>query len=153
MKVLDLACANRHSFEGWFSSEKDFQSQLTRGLVECPLCGDKAIVKLLSAPRFNLGASAPTRADDAPTATRPVESASRDAAMQAAWFKMTRHLIDNTEDVGRQFAETARRIHYGEAEARDIRGQATRGEAESLLDEGIVVMPFVLPPVLESSEH
>ena len=55
MKVLDLQCSQQHSFEGWFGSEDDFQSQLSRGLVQCPLCGNAEIIKKLSAPRFNLG--------------------------------------------------------------------------------------------------
>jgi hypothetical protein len=41
------------TFEGWFASEEDFQGQLGRGLVECPMCGDTAITKMLSAPRLN----------------------------------------------------------------------------------------------------
>ena len=59
MKVLDLKCAHQHVFEGWFASEDDFQSQLTRDLVQCPMCGDAAISKQLSAPRLNLGATPP----------------------------------------------------------------------------------------------
>jgi hypothetical protein len=54
MKVLDLQCQHGHSFEGWFGSENDFQSQLTRGLVQCPICDDAKISKKLSAPRLNL---------------------------------------------------------------------------------------------------
>ena len=57
MKVLNLQCAHQHDFEGWFGSEDDFQSQLTRGLVECPLCGDHQVTKQLSAPRLNLSTS------------------------------------------------------------------------------------------------
>ncbi len=55
MKVLDLQCSAQHRFEGWFASEDDFQGQLARGLVECPMCGDTAVAKKLSAPRLNLG--------------------------------------------------------------------------------------------------
>jgi hypothetical protein len=54
MKVLDLACQHGHGFEGWFGSEEDFQSQLARGLVQCPICDDAKITKKLSAPRLNL---------------------------------------------------------------------------------------------------
>jgi hypothetical protein len=54
MKVLNLACQRDHSFEGWFGSESDFQEQLQRGLLTCPLCGDAQVVKLPSAPRLNL---------------------------------------------------------------------------------------------------
>jgi hypothetical protein len=54
MKVLDLACRQGHGFEGWFASEEDFQHQLARGLVQCPICDDAHITKKLSAPRLNL---------------------------------------------------------------------------------------------------
>lgn len=54
MKVLDLHCAQHHVFEGWFGSEDDYQSQLTRGLLTCPMCGDASVSKKLSAPRLNL---------------------------------------------------------------------------------------------------
>ena len=62
MKVLNLRCAHQHSFEGWFGSEEDFQNQLGRGLIECPLCADKIIQKMPSAPRLNLGHAAPESA-------------------------------------------------------------------------------------------
>ena len=158
MKVLDLACANRHSFEGWFASEDDFQDQLARGLLECPVCSDQHIVKLLSAPRLNLGAPAAPAAPSETSPTTAVATASAadaaapsEAALQAAWLKMMRRVVADTENVGSNFAEEARRIHYGEASARGIRGQASRHETEALLEEGIAVLP--LPPVFDSPGH
>ncbi len=150
MKVLDLQCAHRHSFEGWFASEDEFQSQLGRGLVECPMCGDTAIVKMLSAPRLNFGATAPAipKAETTP-ARSEVAAAPTDPQLQAAWMKMVRHVIENTEDVGDNFAEEARRMHYGERDERNIRGQASREETEALLDEGIAVMPLPMPKALK----
>lgn len=142
MKVLDLQCAHGHGFEGWFGSEDDFQSQLTRGLVECPVCGDTAVAKKLSAPRLNLGASVPAESPKR-------EVAAVDPQLQAAWMKMVRHVLANTEDVGGRFAEEARRIHYGETAERNIRGQASREETESLLEEGIAVMPLPIPKALK----
>ena len=144
MKVLNLQCAHHHAFEGWFGSEDDFRSQLERGLVECPFCGDTAVAKLPSAPRLNLGAQQPP-------AAKPGQdvAAMPDAALQAAWLKMVRHVMANTEDVGGRFAEEARRIHYGESEDRGIRGQATREETEALLEEGIGVLPLPIPKALK----
>jgi hypothetical protein len=69
--------------------------------------------------------------------------------MQAAMMKVVRHVMANTEDVGTQFAEEARKIHYGEREERNIRGQATREETEALIDEGIDVMPLPVPENLK----
>lgn len=147
MKVLDLSCTHGHSFEGWFGSEDDFQSQLERQLVECPMCGDTQVLKKLSAPRLNFGASAPQATSATPT--REVAAMPSDPQLQAAWMKMVRHVMENTEDVGTQFAEEARRIHYGESDERNIRGQASRDETEALLDEGIAVMPLPIPKALK----
>ena len=173
MKVLDLKCAHQHVFEGWFASEDDFQSQLTRDLVQCPLCGDAVISKQLSAPRLNLGATpppspaakAPAAADAAvsggvkpssrelvPAGATPALSAQdlQDLqAVQADWLKMARHVMANTEDVGSHFAEVARQMHYGETEERSIRGQTSREEAVALLEEGMSVMPLPLPDALK----
>ncbi|TFZ02199.1 DUF1178 family protein [Ramlibacter henchirensis] len=142
MKVLNLQCTHHHAFEGWFGSEDDFRDQLERGLVECPICGDTSVAKLPSAPRLNLGAQ-PQPAPKNEVATVP------EAALQAAWLKMVRHVMANTEDVGERFAEEARRIHYGESEERGIRGQASREETEALLEEGIGVLPLPIPKALK----
>ena len=141
MKVLDLHCAQQHAFEGWFASEDAFQQQLQAGQVECPFCGDIAITKKLSAPRLNLGA---------PRAEPKQEMvAMPEASLQAAWLKMARHVLANTEDVGERFAEEARRMHHGESEERGIRGQASPVEAQALAEEGIDVLPLPLPKVLK----
>ena len=171
MKVLDLQCQHAHSFEGWFGSEGDFQSQLARGLVECPMCGDATITKKLSAPRLNLSGSrevvvAQEAAES--VAARPVstnvsgqepakepakdevvQAMLQDPQFQAAYLHMARKIMANTEDVGTQFAEEARKIHYGEAKERGIRGQASHDERMELLDEGIDVMPLPLPKALK----
>ncbi|MES2938524.1 MAG: DUF1178 family protein [Pseudomonadota bacterium] len=149
MKVLNLQCLHGHGFEGWFASEDDFQDQLGRGLVECPLCGDHGVQKLPSAPRLNLGAAAPA-APSAP-ATGPKQDVvlSPEQAMQAAWMKMVRHVVANTEDVGERFPEEARRMHYGETEERAIRGQASAEDAQALVEEGIGVLPLPIPKALK----
>lgn len=151
MKVLDLQCGSQHVFEGWFASEDDFASQLERGLVACPMCGDTHIIKKLSAPRLNLGtARAPEPSPENPPRQEVVATMDADAgALQAAWLALARRVLANTEDVGGRFAEEARRIHYGETPQRGIRGQASQAETESLLEEGIAVMPLPLPDALK----
>ena len=166
MKVLDLRCANGHGFEGWFGSEEDFLSQNGRGLVECPMCADRVVTRMPSAPRLNLsGAREPvpavTQADtackspgegSAAGALVPAQGAAAAAAMadmHALWLKAVRHVIEHTDDVGDRFAAEARRIHYGETETRGIRGQTTPEEREALRDEGIEVMALPLPAALK----
>lgn len=144
MKVFNLQCSALHRFEGWFASEEDYTSQVERGLLECPLCADKTVQKLPSAPRINLGAS---EVPAASAVSKPQSLVTGDAAqaLQAAWLQMARQIVSQTEDVGGRFAEEARKIHYGETEERGIRGQASREETEALLEEGIAVMPLPLP--------
>ncbi len=168
MKVLSLQCSHQHAFEGWFASEDDFQSQLARGLVTCPLCADPAIQKMPSAPRLNFGAqqAVSTAASNAAVASAAsVEGASAVSTelvasasgagpsneQQAAFLKALRHVVANTEDVGDKFASQARRMHYGEEEARNIRGQASLREAIELIEEGIAVMPLPMPAALKET--
>lgn len=145
MKVLDLQCVHQHVFEGWFASEDDFLRQQDGGLVECPVCGDACITKRLSAPRLNLGSvhSKPAATDQSVTHVSPEQ------AMQAAWMAVARRVLATTDDVGSDFAEEARKIHYGEVKERGIRGHASRAETEALIEEGIAVMPLPLPEVLK----
>jgi hypothetical protein len=147
MKVLNLRCANGHGFEGWFGSEDDFLEQNGRGLLECPLCADRVITRLPSAPRLNLsGAKAPTPAKASAPAAAAGEAAPAD--LQAAWLAAVRKLVENTEDVGERFAEEARRIHYGETEERAIRGRTSAEEREALREEGIEVLSIPVPRAL-----
>ena len=161
MKVFDLRCAHEHTFEGWFGSEDDYLAQQARGLVTCPVCGGAEIVRMPSAPRLNLsGATAraarTARTDGAPAVPDRSEAVSPDAgkakhALQALWMKAVRHVMANTEDVGSNFAEEARRIHYQEAPERNIRGTVSRDESEALADEGIDVMPLPIPEGLKDT--
>lgn len=154
MKVLDLRCRQAHSFEGWFASETDFQEQMQRGLVQCPLCGDTRVDKKLSAPRLNLGATAPCAEGTLEEGTLPAADPYCQGApvtLQGAWMALTRKIIAHTEDVGERFAEEARRMHRGEARERAIRGQACAEEAAQLRAEGIPVIPWVLPQALKET--
>ena len=143
MKVLDLSCSQGHTFEGWFGSEDAFSQQLSAGQVECPFCGDVVITKRLSAPRLNLGTAREEPRQELMTTS--------DAALQAAWLKLAREVMANTEDVGERFAQEARRIHHGESEERGIRGQATPKEAQALREEGIGVVPLLMPKAVKET--
>ncbi len=137
MKVLNLRCGAQHVFEGWFGSEADFQDQHARGLVSCPVCGDAAIEKMLSAPRLNLGATADTPAP-APTTQVPAIN----PEVQAKLWQAMRTAIAQAEDVGERFADEARRMHHGDTEARQIRGRASMQDTLALLEEGVPVLPL-----------
>ncbi|KAF1022077.1 MAG: hypothetical protein GAK30_01419 [Paracidovorax wautersii] len=154
MKVLDLQCARQHVFEGWFGSDAEFHSQLERGLVSCPVCGDAQVQRIVSAPRLQRKSN--TRSPQAPRAqvAPPAATEGTGEAVvpaevmrqhQIAYMKAVQHVLKNTEDVGPRFAEEARRMHYGETETRGIRGQASAEDKVALADEGIEVMSLPLP--------
>lgn len=143
MKVLNLRCANEHRFEGWFASDADFLSQGERGLLACPLCDDKAVSRLPSAPRLNVS----TQRGDA--AAPPGAAEIAHARAQGRWLRAVRDVLNNTEDVGDRFPEEARRIHYGETSGRGIRGQASVEDADALREEGIEVIAMKVPEPLK----
>ncbi|WP_055324582.1 DUF1178 family protein [Ralstonia solanacearum] len=153
MKVLDLRCANDHRFEGWFDSDADLQSQRERGLLTCPVCGHTEVERLPSAPRLNLSSSRSEAAQQGSAAKTAEGEGGAPVPLQQLYLKAVRHILANTEDVGERFAEEARRMHYKEAPERGIRGTTSHEEALELADEGIEVMPLLVPDALKQPVH
>jgi hypothetical protein len=138
MIIFDLKCEPQgHVFEAWFGSSEEYDRQRGRGLVACPICGAAEVDKAPMAPRVGARGSQ----DDVP-APAAVKAALAD--MAAAQKKM----LAGSDFVGERFADEARAIHLGDAEARAIHGQATPQEADDLRGEGIPVapLPFPVPP-------
>jgi len=148
MIVFDLHCKDGHRFEGWFASAKDYASQKRRGLLACPVCGDTGIERGLSAPRLNMGAQEPKTPAQAPAVQKSPDMEGKDpfAVAQILYSRMLDEILTKSEDVGSQFPEEARKIFYRDSPGRAIRGQATQKEHEALIDEGIPVARFPLPP-------
>jgi len=139
MIVLNLCCDADHVFEGWFESADAFESQLAAGRVNCPVCNSDAVVRRPTAPYVQRGERNDASGPQQPVVKLPVQ------AMQAAMLKVVREMMNSAENVGAAFPEEARKIHYGEAEERSIRGVASADEAGELLEEGILVVPMPLP--------
>ena len=154
MKVLNLQCAHQHEFEGWFGSEADFTDQLARELLSCPLCGDTAIQKMLSAPRLNLRGHRDDKAPvEPPDAMGRVELGfpASGSPLQDQLLKAMRQVLAQTEDVGERFADQARAMHHGEVAQRNIRGRTSPEVAMELIEEGIDVMPLPSLPGLKDT--
>lgn len=138
MIVLNLLCDQGHQFEGWFASGEAFRSQSLRHLVHCPQCQTSGVSQLPSAPYVRrTGGTEPS------DSIQPVVEAPSTVVSQLhqTLIKMARQ----AENVGEQFPEEARRIHYDEAPARNIRGIASFDETRDLLEEGIFVLPAPVP--------
>ncbi len=133
-----LSCENSHEFEGWFAESADFERQKALGLLTCPVCGSESVSKLLMAPSVST-----SRKKEA------THALAVDEAQKASFMKLKEAVAAiraNSEDVGERFPEEARKIHYGEADARGIVGQASPTEAKALIEEGIAIAPLPILP-------
>lgn len=129
MILYQLKCAEGHLFEAWFRDAATYDAQSEAGEVACPFCGGHEVSKAPMAPRLAKGAQESRTVEE--KATEVAES-----IMQAA-EKLRQHVEENCDFVGDQFAEEARKIHYGETEEHGIYGTASDEEASELNDEGI----------------
>lgn len=134
---FSLECDNAHTFEGWFRSNEDFDTQAKHGFVECPSCGSHAVEKALMAPAVSTGRSREKVA---------LTMGDAQKAAMAQLKAMAEKIRGNADNVGDKFAEEARKIHFGETDPRGIYGQATLEEAKSLVEDGVDFMPIPVFP-------
>jgi len=127
-----LRCASGHEFEAWFRDGEGYDAQQKAGEIACPECGDKHVEKALMAPSIGRSREA-----------APISP----AQLRSALVELRRQVESHCDYVGPQFAEEARRIHYGEADPRGIYGEATSDESRELAEEGIKFgrIPWVQP--------
>ena len=134
-----LNCDKEHDFEAWFRNSEDFEAQKEGGLIVCPQCGSKDVRKALMVPAISSGKSA----EKPQMALGMSEEQKRALAQLKALSQKVREKADY---VGDKFAEEARKIHFGEVDARGIYGEATAEEAKSLVDDGVEFMPLPVFP-------
>lgn len=75
-----------------------------------------------------------------PAAALPPEAAQKMQALMQEMRALQSKIRTECRDVGKDFAEEARKIHYGESEPEGIYGQATAEERGALDEEGIDVV-------------
>jgi hypothetical protein len=134
--IYSLRCKNGHEFEGWFRDSASFDEQVCEGSLACPTCNSRRVEKAIMAPSLVTG--------------RPAAESRKDArTMRQFMTGLRKYVQENAEYVGSNFAEEARRIHYGETVDRHIYGETTQEEARALEEEGVDVAP--LPPDLDGA--
>lgn len=150
MIVFDLKCAaGGHVFEAWFRSSADYDEQQARGLVSCPVCGAADVAKAPMAP------AVPKKGAGAGEGPRGYASGEAEAVkkMLAAAAIAQRRMLEKSEHVGDRFADEARAMHLGERDHRPIHGEASRSQAESLIDEGVPIAPLPFPVPAPGEEN
>jgi hypothetical protein len=162
MIKYQLICDQNHEFEGWFQASSAFKEQAAKGVLRCLLCDSDQVKRALMTPNIaspkRHGSVDPPLADSGPKSPNPTLSQNAYPAIKAGKMqdfgaalaelrRFQQKITKECRDVGNNFAEEARKIHYGEVEAEGIYGQTTHEEREALEDEGIDVlgMPW-LPP-------
>lgn len=143
MIVYDLKCRRDHVFEVWFPDSASFAEQVESGKVLCPVCGSRKVAKALMAPKVHRGR--PAEAAPRPQSERPqggsraVADSEQAGELRRMLRELREHVESNCDYVGGEFAEEARRIHYGESDPRGIYGETSDDEAKALEDEGIEI--------------
>ena len=142
MIIFDLCCKQEHPFEGWFQSQDTYEQQHERGLISCPHCGSSEIRRVPSAVHL-------TKPSNLPAPIEQLPDINTQTGMLAAYQQLMSAVVRNCEDVGKDFAQEARRIYYMETPSRSIRGEASVEEYETLREEGIEVMRL---PILKKED-
>ena len=143
MILYQLKCDKEHSFEAWFKDSQAFERQSKRKLLSCPTCGSSKVTKALMAPRIGKSGS-----DKHPQATQPAPAGSSLKLTPAAvelkkkLKGLQSQIAKECDYVGSNFAEEARKIHYGEVTPHGIYGEASTEDAKELVDEGIEFSPI-----------
>jgi hypothetical protein len=153
MILFTLRCSAGHEFEAWFRDGATYERQAKRSLIACPECGSHEVEKALMAPRLGRSSKSevaerpgrPVEPEILPAAPQHQERPPTPAEFRRALQVLRRYVEKNCEHVGPRFAEEARKIHRGEADARGIYGDASPEEAKQLAEEGIEVaaIPWV----------
>jgi hypothetical protein len=129
MIAFDLMCGKGHLFECWFKDSASYEEQKEEGIINCPICNDTRIEKVLS-----------------PCMVKKKAGEGRGEIEPAKVLEAIQEYVDkHFEDVGGNFAKEALKIHYGEVKKRNIKGSATAHEEALLKQEGVSF--FKIPTV------
>tara|TARA_B100001123_G_C14722373_1_gene793620 strand:- start:219 stop:635 length:417 start_codon:yes stop_codon:yes gene_type:complete len=127
MIKYNLKCKCGKTFESWFPSSTEYDSLIKKKLVSCIYCGSINVKKEIMAP--NLTGKSNKNSD-----TVNLEKIKRKELLN-----LRKYIEKNFKDVGENFPQEARSIHYDKKTSKGIYGKATAEETADLIDEGIEI--------------
>lgn len=153
MILYNLKCDKDHVFETWFRDSATYDVQVNAGDIGCPVCGSTRVEKAIMAPRVAKPAGQTTPAPEegenrtvavsesgvSGTTAKAMREVEQSATLRRALLEIRRQVEENFDYVGPNFAEEARKIHYGETEERAIYGETTDEQSQALEEEGVRV--------------
>jgi len=129
----NLICNNDHNFESWFRDSTSCDDQIRSKKVVCPECNSNVVTKALMSPRI-------PKKESSNNQENTILSNGRNNNLNDAIRKIRDEIKKNSEYVGKEFPEEARKIHYNESEERSIYGEATAKDIKELHEEGIDII-------------
>ena len=127
MIKYNLACECGKDFESWFSSSTEYDVLKKRKLVNCIYCNSTSVKKSIMSP--NLPAKSQKKS----------KKVQLEQNIKKQLLNFRRYIEKNCKNVGDNFPQEARNIHYDKKTSKGIYGKATQEEANELLEECIEV--------------
>ena len=138
MIKYNLECKCGKIFESWFSSSKEFDLLSKKKLVICIYCDSNTIKKSIMAPNLKSKSN------------KSSKRINLEKSIKKRLIDFRRYVEKNCKDVGNNFTQEARSIHYDKKSSKGIYGKATPEETSELLEEGIEVSTI---PWVDKSEN
>ena len=138
MIKYNLTCECGEQFESWFYSSSAFDSLYKKKLVECIYCGSSSIKKSIMAPNVTAKSN------------KISKNLKIEKNIKKQLQNMRRYIEKNCKNVGDNFTQEARSIHYDKKSSKGIYGKATPEETSELIEEGIEVTTL---PWVDKSEN
>ena len=127
MIKYNLICGCKKKFESWFLNSSEYEMLKKKKLINCIYCNSTKIQKTIMAPNLSVRSNKNIKRN----------KLEKNIKKQLVEFK--KYIEKNYEDVGSNFPQEARSIHYDNKNSKAIYGKANPEETEELLDEGIDV--------------
>ena len=127
MIKYNLVCECGKDFESWFSSSTEYDVLKKRKLVNCIYCNSTSVKKSIMSPNL------PVKSQ------KKSKKVELEKNIKKQLLNFRRYIEKNCKNVGDNFPQEARNIHYDKKTSKGIYGKATQEEANELLEEGIEV--------------
>ena len=127
MIKYNLKCKCGATFESWFSSSNEYETLSKRKFIKCIYCDSSAIKKSMMAPNLSSKSN------------KISEKTNLEKNIKKRLVDFRKYIEKNCKNVGENFTQEARNIHYDKKSSLGIYGKATPDETSELLEEGIEV--------------
>jgi len=138
MIKYNLICKCKQTFESWFSSSLEFDSLRKRKLIKCIYCESSDVKKTVMSPNLSSKSN------------KIFKRTKLEKKIKKQLLDFRKYIEKNCKNVGDNFTNEARNIHYDKKTSKGIYGRATPEETNELLEEGIEIATI---PWVDKSEN